>query len=187
MFFNAANASGSKARAARKAEKKISTAKPNLKLELIPIDKLKDVFDHQKRSFFCNDPLHTALGICQDPDSLKGEMEYTKKVIGEGMSVMAVADGKVVGAHIGGPMCPGMVENALAEYQDPQKPFEKILYLKAKANAKVNLFEKYDVDAIYEVKMASIDEKYRNSNFISDALKMNEKIAREAGFQVSYI
>lgn len=158
-----------------------------MKLERIPIDKLNEVIEHQKRSFYCNDPMHMALGICQDAESLKGEMEYAKKAIGEGMSVMALSeDGKVVAAHVNGLMCPGTVEKELAELSDPQKPFEKILYMKAKANSKVNLFEKYGVDAIYDVKMASVDEKYQDPSVVSDALKMDEKIAREAGFKVFF-
>lgn len=170
---------------AKENDKKGTKGNQNLKLQKIPIDKLNDVLDHQKRSFYCNDPLHMALGVCQDADSLKGEMEYTRKAIGEGMSVMAVSeDGKIVAAHINGLMCPGTMEKDLAELSDPQKPFEKILYLKAKANAKVNLFEKYGVDAIYDVKMASIDENFQDPSVVSDALKMDEKIAREAGFKV---
>lgn len=116
---------------------------------------------------------------------MKCEMEYTKKAIEEGMSVMAVADdGKVVCAHINGLMCPGTVEKELADMGDPQKPFEKILYLKAKANEKVNLFEKYGVEAIYYVKIFSIDEKYQDPSVIADAIKMNENIAREGGFKL---
>lgn len=157
---------------------------PEMKLEKIPLDKLKDVVEHQKRSFYCNDPLHIALGTCQDEDALKTEMERTKKTIEEGMSVMALADGKVVAAHLNGLMCPGTNEKDMAALADPKKPLEKFQYVQATANAKVNLFEKYGVQAIYDMKMASVDENFQCPNVAFEAIKLDEKIAREAGFKL---
>lgn len=158
--------------------------KPEMKLEKIPVDKLKDIVEHQKHSFYCSDPVTMALGMCQDENSLKMEMEQTKKTIEEGMSVMAVADGKVVAAHVNGLMCPGNAERDAANIEDPKNPLEKIKYLKAKANSKVDLFKKFGVDAIYDMKMLSVDENYICPNAAFEAIKLDEKIAREAGFKL---
>lgn len=164
------------------------SAKPDLRMQLIPADKLDEVIAHQRQSFYCTDPLHKAMGICQDEAAMTGEKEYAKRTIAEGMSVMALAeDGKIVAAHLNGMMCPGAMERELAALGEPKSAFEKILYLKYKANLKVNLFEKYGVDAIYEMKMASVDEKYQCPNIGFDALKMDEQIARDAGYKVRCI
>lgn len=164
-------------------------SKADLKMLRIPNDKLNDVVAHQRQSFFCNDPLHKALGICQDEAALNGEAEYAKKTIEEGMSVMALnEDGKVVAAHLNGMMCPGSIERELEALGEPKTAFEKLLYVKYKANLKVNLFEKFGVVAIYEMKMASVDEQFQCPNIGFEALKMDEQIARDAGYKVlSYL
>lgn len=125
-----------------------------------------------------------ALGMCEDVAALKVEMERTKKIIEEGLSVMALVDGKVVAAHVNGRMCPGTAEKDLARPDNPKNAQEKIQYLKATANAKVDLFKKFGVDAIYDMKMVSVDEDYTCPNVAFQAIKLEEKIAREAGFQL---
>lgn len=183
----ASNSNSAKnANAAKNATSAKDANQPDLKMLKIPLDKLDDVIAHQRQSFYCQDPLHKAMGICQDEDALKGEKEYAKKTIEEGMSVMALSeDGKVVAAHLNGMMCPGAMERELAELGEPKSAFDKILYLKYTANLKVNLFEKFGVDAIYEMKMASVDEKYQCPNIGFEALKLDEQIAREAGYKVN--
>lgn len=156
-----------------------------MKLEKISADKIKDVVEHHKRSFYCNDPVHLALGVCDNDESMKEEIEMAKKTIEEGMSVMAVADGKIVGAHINGMMCPGTAERELAAPSNPVKPFDKIKFLKAKANEKVNLFERYNVNSIYDIKMVSADEDFQCPNVGFQEIKLDEQIAREAGYKVS--
>lgn len=128
-----------------------------------------------------------ALDIFKDEACLKQEMDLTKETIEEGLSVMALADDKIIAVHVNGKMCPGAVEIMLRErdrIENPKNSLEKIKYLKATANAKVNLFEKFDVNAIYDMKMMSVDEDYHCPNAAFEAIKMDEKIAREAGFQL---
>lgn len=154
-----------------------------VKMHKIPPHMLEEVVLHQRKSFYCRDPLHKALGICQDEISMIGGKEYAKKTIEEGMSVMALSkDGKVVAAHLIGRMCPGAMRRKLSALGDPKSAFDKIMYLKYKANLKENLFEKYGVDAIYDMKMISVENQ--SSKIALEALTFVEKIARDTGYKV---
>lgn len=158
--------------------------KPTIKVDKISIDKLNAIVEHQKQSFYCYDTLTLALGMCENEDFMRLDKEQTKKIIEEGLSVMVLADGKVVAAHLNGLMCPGDAAKDIESLKDPKNPVEKIKYLKATANSKIDLFKKFGVNAIYDINVMSIHEDFQCPNVYFDAIKLDEKIAREAGFKL---
>lgn len=91
---------------------------------------------------------------------------------------------QIIAAHVNGALCPGEIEKELAELGTPTQPFDKIKYMLSTINAKADLFNTYKVNSIYDMKLASVESKYQGKNLGKDALKLDEKIARENGFEV---
>lgn len=64
----------------------------------------------------------------------------------------------------------------------PTKPFDKLKFLVNTINADADLFNRYKVKSIFDMRLASIEQKYQGQNIGFDALKLDEKIAREKGY-----
>lgn len=70
--------------------------------------------------------------------------------------------------------------------ENPTKPFDKIKFIVNTINAKADLFKRYNVKSIYDMKLASVEGKYQGQRIGFDALKLDEKIARDRGFEVGH-
>lgn len=54
-------------------------------------------------------------------------------------------------------------------------------------NADVQLFKKYDVEKIFELRILSVDSDFRGRGLGQALVKKSEELARENGFTVSII
>lgn len=68
------------------------------------------------------------------------------------------------------------------EKQDKQ--FKKIFNLLYGENLKLNLFERFDVDKIFEIRILSVDSKFRGQGIAKKLLLKSQEIAEENGFKV---
>lgn len=68
--------------------------------------------------------------------------------------------------------------------QSTDERFKKILDLLHSQNAKVNLFEKFNVDKLFETFVLSVDPKFQGLGIAKQLLVNAEQVAREQGFKV---
>lgn len=74
-------------------------------------------------------------------------------------------------------------ERRLSELDDEK--FKTIFRLLYEVNDKVDLFEKYGVDELFECRILSVDENYRGKGLASILMADSVKIAKNAGFKVN--
>lgn len=65
--------------------------------------------------------------------------------------------------------------------------FKKILSLLYSINSKVNFFKEFDVDELFEVRILSVNPKFRGQGIAKHLLQQSEAIARENGFKVTVV
>lgn len=65
--------------------------------------------------------------------------------------------------------------------------FKKIINLLHTANAGVNLFNELDVDEIFEIRILSVNPKFRGQGVAKYLLQKSEQIARSQGFKVFHM
>lgn len=63
--------------------------------------------------------------------------------------------------------------------------FKKILNLLHTANSHVNLFSELDVDAIFEIRILSVNPNFRGQGVAKYLLQKSEETARNNGFKVN--
>lgn len=64
--------------------------KLKLTVKRCPPERAEEVIAHQRRSFYCFEPMNMALGLCQHEESLNGLVDYCRKTVEEGFSMIAV-------------------------------------------------------------------------------------------------
>lgn len=79
----------------------------------------------------------------------------------------------------------GDARHALEGLDDKQdEEFKKIFKFLYGENFKVNLFEQLGVDKIFEVRILSVDSKFRGQGIAKKLLIKSQEIAEENGFKV---
>lgn len=79
----------------------------------------------------------------------------------------------------------GDARHALENLDDKQdEEFKKIFKFLYGENFKVNLFEQLDVDKIFEVRILSVDSKYRGQGIAKKLLQKSQEVAEQNGFKV---
>lgn len=88
---------------------------------------------------------------------------------------------------LNGALRPGDTESSLntllANISDPK--FKKIFQLLYSENLKLNLFERYQVDRIFEIRILSVDTEFRGQGLAKKLLQHSERVAIENGFKVT--
>lgn len=74
-------------------------------------------------------------------------------------------------------------EQRLSELDDEK--FKIIFGLLYKVNERIDLFEKYNVDELFECRILSVDENYRGKGLASILMADSIKTAKNAGFKVN--
>ncbi|KAK2586379.1 hypothetical protein KPH14_010666 [Odynerus spinipes] len=158
----------------------------NLTIVQIPPDRFNDAIHHLKWSFFADEPLNHAVELCQ-----KGESHYELErhcllTLKQGYSRMLVTDdGTIAGVALNGILTEDERDEAsrrLEEIDDER--FKTIFGLLYKVNKKVDLFNKYNVQELFECRILSVDENFRGKGLANVLMSDSLEIARKAGFKV---
>lgn len=79
----------------------------------------------------------------------------------------------------------GDVENALENLQTKQnEKFIKIFNFLYTQNLKQNLFKQFNVDKLFEVRILSVNPKFRGQGIARNLLVKSQEVAEENGFKV---
>lgn len=92
---------------------------------------------------------------------------------------------QIAGVCLNGILQKGDIETSLANLhlKDDEK-FRKIFTLLYTENLKNDLFEKYHIDKIFEIRILSVDSKFRGHGVAGSLMLKSKLVAEENGFRV---
>lgn len=86
---------------------------------------------------------------------------------------------------LNGVLLDGDLKSALEKLnENGDKEFQKIFNLLYGESLKLDLFERLNVDKIFEVRILSVDEKFRGHGIAKNLMLKSQEIAEENGFRV---
>lgn len=93
--------------------------------------------------------------------------------------------GEIAGVALNGVCRPGDVEKELEEMEHiDNKQYHLIFGLLFQTNKEIDLFTKYCVDAVFELRILSVNGKYRGQGIAKELFQRSELIAEEYGFKL---
>ncbi|XP_072930969.1 arylalkylamine N-acetyltransferase 1-like isoform X1 [Epargyreus clarus] len=141
-----------------------------------------DVMKLLKRTFFLDEPLNKAVGLCSSETDPCPELEeYYSHSLMEGLSFKAIDhEENIVGVMISGVYPLKEDENGndlLSQALKCQNPkFQKILHILARTETGARLWERFPhEETMVEVKVAATDQRWRRKGIMNALLKATEK------------
>ncbi|KAK5643624.1 hypothetical protein RI129_007469 [Pyrocoelia pectoralis] len=152
----------------------------------IPPSKYEEVIQHL-RQHFPDEPLNGSVGLCKHGQECKALEHHNVMTLKDGLSVMAVDSntGEIAGVALNGISRQGEVEEGLKEVEESDsREFRLIFGLLFNVNHELNLFQRYNVDKIFELRILSVDSRCRGRGIAKELFMRSEIIAEEYGFKV---
>ncbi|XP_073831143.1 arylalkylamine N-acetyltransferase-like 7 isoform X2 [Musca autumnalis] len=157
-----------------------------MEYKLITEDRYDDVIRHLRDNFFADEPLNKAAGLCRRGYGHRDLEHHSLETLEDNLSLMAVTDSnEIAGVILNGILHPGDIETSQKklELNDDEK-FKKIFRLLYTINLKDDIFQKFDVDKAFDVRILSVDSQYRGQGIAKHLVRHSENIAKECGFKL---
>ncbi|TDG42207.1 hypothetical protein AWZ03_011367 [Drosophila navojoa] len=163
-----------------------------MEYKLITADHFERVIEHLRRNFFADEPLNRAAGLCQHGGGNAELEHHSLTTLQDQLSIMAVDGrkdsnnyGEIAGVILNGVLRPGDTEQALEKLQESSDAnYKKIFELLYGHSLQVDLFERYNVEQIFDVRILSVDARYRGQGIAKELVRRAEQVARNSGFQL---
>ncbi|KAG5879467.1 Dopamine N-acetyltransferase, partial [Gonioctena quinquepunctata] len=158
----------------------------NMEYSVIPPSKFDDVIKHL-RTNFPDEPLNASVGLSVHGKPCELLENYDLQTLQEGMSIMAVdtETDEIAGVALNGISRRGDIEKALEGMKSVDNvPYQRIFGLLLNVNKELDLFTKYNVDGIFDLRILSVDNKYRGRGLAKELFARSEKIAQENGLEL---
>ncbi|XP_052871208.1 arylalkylamine N-acetyltransferase 1-like [Anopheles cruzii] len=157
------------------------------RMELITEPWFPKVIQHLRQTFFADEPLNKAVSLCHPGHGHTLLERHSLSSLHDGISAMAVTNngeiaGVVVNGILHGNADTGRALEKLAETDDDK--FRKIFTLLYEENLKIDLFKQFSVEQIFEIRILSVDSKFRGQGLAKALMRKSEEIARDNGFRV---
>lgn len=92
---------------------------------------------------------------------------------------------QIAGVALNGIARPEDIEESLREMESIDNlQYQRIFGLLANVNKPLDLFNMYNVDKIFELRILSVDSKYRGKGLAKQLFVRSEMLAQEKGFKV---
>lgn len=92
---------------------------------------------------------------------------------------------QIAGVALNGIARPGDIEESLREMKSIDNlQYHRIFGLLVNVNRPLDLFGRYNVDKIFELRILSVDSKYRGKGLAKQLFVRSEMLAQEKGFKV---
>ncbi|KAJ8683844.1 hypothetical protein QAD02_019636 [Eretmocerus hayati] len=160
-----------------------------LKLVRLPEAGFPDehVLNHLRKNFYADEPLNRAVGLCNRGEAHAELDRHCASTLAHNCSCIIVdqKQSKIAGAALNGIVRKGdreECERRLAELKDSK--FRSIFGLLYSIDEKVDLFERYNVDELFECRILSVQETYRGRGLANVLVENSIRIAQQAGFKV---
>lgn len=163
-----------------------------MEYKLITADQFERVIDHLRGNFFADEPLNRAAGLCQQGGGNPELEHHSLTTLQSELSLMAVDEregsetyGEIAGVVLNGVLLPGDTEEALDKlHLSTDENYKKIFQLLHTHNLQVNLFERFKVDRIFDVRILSVDARFRGQGIAKELVHRAELVARKAGYRL---
>lgn len=152
----------------------------------IPEERFTEVISHLRDNFFADEPLNKAARLCKKGEPHQGLEELSYETLKDGLSLMCVSeDDEIAGVVLNGILRPGDMETAQKKNNmRDDESFKKIFNLIYSENLKFDLFEKFQVDRLFDLRILSVDSKFRGQGIAKELVKRSIAQAEYCGFKV---
>ncbi|XP_060661863.1 arylalkylamine N-acetyltransferase 1 [Drosophila nasuta] len=163
-----------------------------MEYKLISVDYYERVIDHLRGNFFADEPLNRAAGLCQQGGGNRELEHHSLATLQDQLSIMAVDErkdsvnyGQIAGVILNGVLRSGDTEQALDKLQfSCDSNYKKIFELLYRHSLQVDLFARYNVQRIFDVRILSVDSRYRGQGIAKELVRRAEQVARESGYHL---
>nr|XP_022920579.1 dopamine N-acetyltransferase-like [Onthophagus taurus] len=152
----------------------------------VPESRYEEVIEYLREAF-PDEPLNVAIGLCQKGVPCELLESQDLQTLRDGLSVMVIdkTTGEIAGVALNGISRKGDVETAMEAMKDIDSiEYHHIFELLFGLNKKADLFNKYKVDKIFELRILSVDGKYRGRGIAKELFQRSEIVAEESGFKL---
>ncbi|XP_063932539.1 uncharacterized protein LOC135144393 [Zophobas morio] len=152
----------------------------------IPSSKFEDVIHHLRHNF-PDEPLNASVGLCVHGKPCELLEHHDLMTMQDGLSVMALdkATGEIAGVALNGIARKGDVEKALEDMKTIDNiKYQRIFGLLNNVNKTADLYSKYNVDKIFELRILSVDSRFRGKGLAKELFRRSEMVAKEHGFKL---
>ncbi|KAL1505550.1 hypothetical protein ABEB36_005092 [Hypothenemus hampei] len=157
-----------------------------LEYTVIPQSLFDAVIDHLRVNF-PDEPLNASVGLCLHGIPCPLLEHHDLKTMEDGLSIMAIdkKTDKIAGVALNGISRKGETEKSIEEMKNIDNlQYRRIFGLLNDVNLELDLFTKYNVDKIFEVRILSVDSSYRGKGIAKELFVQSEAIAKKHGFKV---
>ncbi|EDW62387.1 arylalkylamine N-acetyltransferase 1 [Drosophila virilis] len=163
-----------------------------MEYKVITEEHFERVIEHLRGNFFADEPLNHAAGLCQHGGGNAELEHHSLATLQDQLSLMAVdgrADsatyGQIAGVILNGILRPGDTEEALEKLQHSMdENYKKIFELLYGHSLQVDLFARYNVERIFDVRILSVDARFRGQGIAKELVRRAEQVARKSGFRL---
>ncbi|XP_065159407.1 uncharacterized protein [Atheta coriaria] len=157
-------------------------------MEFAPIraNKFQEVIEHL-REHFPDEPLNECVGLCKKNEPCELLEHHDLHTLEEGLSIMAYdpITGEIAGVALNGVSNKGDNEKAIEEMKDIDNlQYKQIFGLLYNTNQEIDLFGKYGIDKIFELRILSVNSKFRGKGIAKDLFARSEMLAEECGYKL---
>lgn len=150
-------------------------------------DRYQDVIVHLRDNFYVDEPLNKCLNIFKKGEPHKDLDTMISSVLKDNLSSMAVhkASNTIAAVSLNCLFLPDAVEEK-KRFCDTVScdKFKRIATLLYKVNEPLHLFEKFDVDKIFDFNVLSTDSNYRKMGLGKQLIRISEDLAKKNGFKI---
>jgi len=145
-----------------------------------------DVIIHLRNTFFADEPLNRATKLCQRGEGHPELEQVVFDTLADDLSIIALtSDGEIAGVALNGWLHKGEVAKCRQKLKDCQdERFRTIFTLLYDENLKVDLFSQFNLEKMFEVRILSVDSKFRGKGIAKSLFEESEKLAREIDSKV---
>ncbi|KAL3266544.1 hypothetical protein HHI36_010712 [Cryptolaemus montrouzieri] len=155
-----------------------------MQFEPIQESRYNEILEYLKHHFH-DEPLNVAVGLFKKGQTCERLEDYDLNTMKDGLSLVALdpETGRIAGAILNGISHRGDVEQELEKMKciDDIK-FHRLMGLLFTHNADVELFKKYHVEKIFELRILSVDADFRGKGLAQKLVEKSEELAKEQGF-----
>ncbi|XP_072396820.1 arylalkylamine N-acetyltransferase 1-like [Diabrotica undecimpunctata] len=152
----------------------------------IPSSRFEEVLGHLRQSF-PDEPLNASVGLSLHGKPCPLLEKYDLLTMQEGMSIMALdtETNEIAGVLLNGICRRGDIEKSLENMKTIDSvPYHRIFGLLNGVNKEIDLFTRYNVEEIFELRILSVEPKYRGRGLAKELFSRSEGIARKHGLKL---
>ncbi|XP_039959838.1 arylalkylamine N-acetyltransferase 1 [Bactrocera neohumeralis] len=157
-----------------------------MEYKLITEDRFDDVVAHLSTNFFADEPLNKAAGLCRRGEGHRELEQLCYETLKDNLSLMAVNENNdIAGVLLNGVVYPQDILQAheRIELSDDER-YKKIFRLLNEHNLRANIFGNFNVARAFEVRMLSVDGRFRGQGIAKELVRRSETIARDFEFKL---